>query len=148
MAVDVTMEIVIEAPRDRVSSYSANPTNAPEWYENIKAVNWLSGPPVRVGSKMSFVAFFLGKRLEYTYEVAEFVPGELLVMRTAEGPFPMETTYAWADAGPGRTKMTLRNRGEPTGFSRLFAGMMARSMTKANRKDLANLKRVLEAKAT
>ncbi len=67
-------------------------------------------------------------------------------MRTAEGPFPMETTYEWQDAGPGRTRMALRNRGEPSGFSRLAAPALAAAMRRANRKDLARLKQLLESK--
>ena len=72
-------------------------------------------------------------------------PGERLVMRTAEGPFPMETTYTWWTDGEGGTRMELRSRGEPAGFSRLVAPFMATAMRRANRKDLAALKRILEA---
>ena len=97
------------------------------------------------GSRVAFTAVFLGRRLTYTYEVSELVPGERLVMRTSKGPFPMETTYAWRDAGPGATLMTLRNRGEPSGFSGLAAPVVARSVRSANRRDLARLKAVLEA---
>jgi len=42
-------------------------------------------------------------------------------MRTAQGPFPMETTYTWQPASDRSTKMTLRNRSEPAGFPRLAA---------------------------
>ena len=48
-----------------------------------------------IGTRLAFVARFLGRTLSYTYEVTDFIPGERLVMATAEGPFPMETTYAW-----------------------------------------------------
>lgn len=144
MGVDVVTEAVIDRPRGEVAAYAGDPTNAPSWYVNIKSVTWQTEPPLRTGSKMTFVAQFLGKRLEYTYEIVEVVPDERLVMRAAEGPFPMETTYTWADAGGGGTRMTLRNRGEPAGFSKLVAPMMAAAMRRANRKDLARLKHVLE----
>ncbi|HEV3235281.1 MAG TPA: SRPBCC family protein [Candidatus Dormibacteraeota bacterium] len=147
MAVDVLTETVIDRPSDQVATYAGDPTNAPEWYVNIESVDWKTPPPVKVGSRMAFVARFLGRKLAYTYEVVELVPGRRLVMRTAEGPFPMETTYTWEPAGEGRTRMTLRNRGEPSGFSRVGAPLMAAAMTRANRKDLANLKRLLERSA-
>jgi uncharacterized membrane protein len=144
MAVDVLSEIVIDRPREQVAAYAADPSHAPDWYVNIASVEWLTEPPVRMGSRMAFVARFLGRRLAYTYEIIEFVPGERLVMRTAEGPFPMETTYTWSPDGDDRTRMTLRNRGEPAGFSRLAGPFVAAAMRRANRNDLAALKARLE----
>lgn len=145
MAVDVLTEIVIDRPRAQVAAYAGDPSHAPRWYVNIESVEWRTPEPVVVGSRLDFVARFLGRRLAYTYEVVELVPGERLVMRTAQGPFPMETTYSWQPVDSGRTRMTLRNRGEPAGFSKVTAPMMAASIRRANRKDLANLKRILEA---
>ncbi len=144
MAVDVLTEIVISQPRDKVAAYAADPTNAPDWYVNIESVEWKTAPPLRVGSRMAFLARFLGRRLAYTYEIVDLVPGQRLVMRTAEGPFPMETTYTWEEVGGGSTRMTLRNRGQPSGFSKVSAPFMAAAMRRANRKDLAALKRVME----
>ena len=66
-------------------------------------------------------------------------------MRTAQGPFPMETSYTWSSTSDGGTQMTLRNRGEPSGFGRVAAVFMAPAMRRANLKDLALLKRLLEA---
>jgi uncharacterized membrane protein len=144
VAVDVQTDIVINRPCAEVAAYAADPSHAPDWYVNIDSVEWLTEPPVRVGSRLAFVARFLGRRLAYTYEIVELVPGERLVMRTAEGPFPMETTYTWHADGDNRTRMTLRNRGEPAGFSTLMSPFMARAMRRANRKDLAALKAGLE----
>ena len=143
MAVDVVTEIVIARPRTEVAAYAADPDRATEWYENIVAVRWETAPPLAVGSRVAFRAAFLGRRLEYTYEIREWVPGERLVMSTAQGPFPMETTYTWAD-DPGGTRMTLRNRGEPAGFASVAAPVMAAAMRRANGKDLRRLKALLE----
>jgi len=145
MAVDVVSEIEIGRPRAIVATYAADPDNATTWYANIKSVAWETPPPLAVGSRLSFVAEFLGRTLAYTYEVRDHVPDERFVMATAEGPFPMETTYSWADSPSGGTVMTLRNAGSPAGFAKVTAPAMAVAMKRANRKDLQRLKRVLEA---
>jgi uncharacterized membrane protein len=146
VTVDVTTEIDIGRPVDEVAAYAADPDNAPEWYVNIESVEWKSPPPAQVGSTVAFVARFMGRRLAYTYELVVLEPSQRLVMRTAEGPFPMETTYTWAPTPTGGTHMRLRNRGEPAGFSRLAAPFIARAMRRANRKDLGQLKALLERK--
>jgi uncharacterized membrane protein len=143
--VDVSTEAVINRPRAEVAGYAADPTNAPEWYSNIKSVRWETAPPLGVGSRLAFMAEFLGRTLEYTYEFAELDPGSSLTMRTAQGAFPMQTTYTWQDAGQDATRMTLRNTGNPAGFSRLAGLVMAPMMRRAMRKDLARLKALLEA---
>ena len=142
--VDVTTETVIAARPTRVAAFAANPDNAPLWYRNILSVEWRSAPRLRVGARVSFVARFLLRRLAYTYEVMVHEPGVRLVMRTTDGPFPMETTYTWRPAAGGGTQMTLRNRGRPSGFPALVAPFLAFAMRRANRADLAMLKAVLE----
>ncbi|MDP2305025.1 MAG: SRPBCC family protein [Pseudomonadota bacterium] len=143
MAVDIVVETLIQRPRAVVVAFAGDPGRAPEWYVNIKSIEWETPPPLAVGSRMAFVAQFLGRRLAYTYEVREWLPNERLVMSTAQGPFPMETTYTW-DEEAGGTRMTLRNRGEPAGFSALVAPLMAVMMRRAMTADLAKLKGVLE----
>jgi hypothetical protein len=142
--VDVQTAVEVARPRDEVATFAADPDNATAWYENIEAVEWKSAKPLAVGSRIAFVARFLGRRLAYTYEIRELVPGQRLVMSTDEGPFPMETTYTWEDAGAGATRMTLRNRGEPSGFAKVAGPVMASAMRRANKNDLARLKTILE----
>ena len=145
MPVDVLTEIEIDRPRDEVAAFASDPTNASRWYKNIRSVEWETPPPVAVGSRLRFVAQFLGRTLRYTYEVREMDPGNNFVMSTAQGPFPMETTYTWEDAAGGGTKMTLRNRGEPSGYERVSAPVLGRAERRANLSDLARLKELLEA---
>lgn len=145
MAVDILTRVTVARPVGAVAGYAADPANAPEWYVNIQSVEWRTEPPLRVGSQLGFVARFLGRQLRYTYEVTEFVPQERLVMRTADGPFPMETTYRWVAIGDSTT-MELRNRGVPSGFSRLAAPFMTTAMRRANQADLRRLKSILESR--
>lgn len=146
--VDISTEITIHRPLERVANYAADPDNAPRWYVNIKAVEWKTHRPAGVGTQVAFVADFLGRRLQYTYEFTQLVPGERLVMRTSEGPFPMETIYQWQPVDETSTRMTLRNRGQPAGFAAFLSPFVALMMKRANRKDLKRLKEILEAQVS
>ena len=146
MSVDVLTQIVIARPLDLVAGYAADPSNAPHWYANISSVHWETEPAPAVGSRVTFQAQFLGRRLRYTYEITEFEPLARLVMRTAQGPFPMQTTYTWAGLDDASTLMGLRNEGEPAGFSKITSPAMVRAMRRANTKDLTLLKELLETR--
>ena len=143
--VNVQTEILIRRPRAEVAEYASDPDNAPQWYVNIDRSQRLTPGPVAVGSRVAFIARFLGKELNYTYEFVEYVPGEKLVMRTAQGPFPMQTTYTWTD-DDGGTRMSLGNSGSPSGFSRLAGLFMAPMIRRETRKDLQKLKSILEGR--
>jgi hypothetical protein len=137
---DVSVSKAINRGVAVVADYATDPDNAPEWYENIDSIEWESAPPLQLGSRLRFVAKFLGRTMRYTYEVVEYEPRIRLVMRTTEGP-SMETTYEWRSDGDW-TQMTLRNRGGP----KLLSWLMAPAMKRANRKDLARLKQLLESR--
>ncbi|WP_336320830.1 SRPBCC family protein [Streptomyces lavendofoliae] len=142
MAVDVLTETVIDAPCATVAAYAADPSNAPEWYANVVSVEWETASRVEAGARAAFVTRFLGRRLVHTYEIVAHEPGRRLVMRADQGAFPMETTYTWEpyEGDGSRTRMTLRNRGGDG--SRVLAAAMRR----ANRKDLALLRHLMETR--
>lgn len=145
MTVDVEVHTTIGLARPQVAAYCCDPANITAWNANIRAVQWDSDSPVEVGSRLQFTSGFLGRTLEYTYEVVELVPHELFVMRSDRAPFQMETTYVWSDDEHGGTWMTVRNRGEPTAFAGLADPILATAVRRATAKDLATLKSILEA---
>ena len=142
--VDVITEINIKCPISKVSEFASNPDNVPKWYVNIHYVEWKTPKPLQLGSQIAFKAKFLGRELAYVYEVVEWIPGKTLVMKTANGPFPMETIYTWHPIDDSTTKMVLRNKGNPTGFSKMFTPFMSTMMRRANMKDLREIKAILE----
>jgi hypothetical protein len=144
--IDVRTDLDIDLPRTEVAAYASDPDNAMSWYANIKAVEWKTTPPLEEGSRIVFAAEFLGKRIEYTYEVTAFEPGERLVMSASAAPFPMETTYTWEDSPSGGTKMSLRNRGGPSGIARFASPLMALQVRRSTQRDLHHLREVLEGR--
>jgi uncharacterized membrane protein len=144
MMVDIYTAITIKCPVQKVSEYTANPDHAPHWYVNIDSAEWLTEKSFSNHSQIEFKARFLGRDLSYVYEIVEFVPNKRLAMKTANGPFPMETTYLWEALDEKTTRMTLRNKGNPKGFSKWLTPLMSIMMKKANRKDLIRVKGILE----
>jgi uncharacterized membrane protein len=142
--VDVTSDIVIRRPIQMVAEYAASPDHAPEWYVNIDSAEWRTEKPLSVHSQIAFNARFLGKDLSYVYEITEFIPEQKLGMKTANGPFPMKTTYEWESIDEQTTKMTLRNQGEPAGFSKWLTPLMSVMMKRANKNDLKKIKEIIE----
>jgi uncharacterized membrane protein len=145
LAVDVLTEITIARPLGEVAGYAADPDNAPEWYENIESVAWRTEPPLKVGSEMTFVARFMGRRLTYVYRAVDVQPNERLKLSTIDGPFPMETTYTWTAIDGRTTKMALRNRGGATGIMGLLGPLEAIAVRRATNKDLRRLRAILES---
>ena len=145
MPVDVTVTTQINRPIAGVAAYAGDPSHAPTWYRRIATVEWVTDPPPVPGSLITFRARFMGRDLRYTYEIIELRAGDTLTMSTKEGPFPMNTVYTWSAVDADTTLMTLRNHGNPTGFSRLTAPVISFAMRRAMAQDLAALKRILEA---
>jgi uncharacterized membrane protein len=142
--IDVIADVVVASTVDAVAAYAANPDNAPQWQENVESVEWITDRPLQVGSRLAFVAWFRKQKLSFTYEVTAWEPGRLLVMRTMDGPYRLETTYRWTLVREGYTRMTLRNRGEVPGVPRLLGPFLSWAMRRMIGDDLHRLRERLE----
>lgn len=138
--IDVTTAIVVARPPGVVAGFAADPANAPVWLPHVERVEWHTPPPHRVGTRFALVL----KTMTCAYEITEHEPGVTLTMRTDDGPFPMETTYAWEPIDGGATRMTIRTRAWPTGVRRPLGGFIAAATRRATQQDLRELKDLLE----
>lgn len=149
---DVTVATVFEAPRAVVARISGDPGQAKRWYGNVRSVRWAGEPDLVEGAQMDIVTHSLGRNRAHTYRVVELVPDERLVMRTEQGPFPMETTYSWWDEDPvdgsPRTGMSLRNAGRANAMTSLASGAVTLGMKRAMRRDLERLRLLLREEPT
>lgn len=147
--VDITVRTVYEAPRELVAGVAGDPAQAPRWQSSVQEVRWHAEPVVTLGVRLDLVTHFLKRELSYTYEVVDWIPGERLVLRTDQGPVPMELTYIWWDeddeqeTGQPRTGMSLRQVGRPRGLTTLGTGAVSLGLKRAMRRDLERLREVL-----
>jgi hypothetical protein len=142
--VAVTTDIIINLPKEKVAEFAANPDNVPQWYINIRSVQWQTPRPLKTGSQLLFSGRFLGRLLQNLYEVVEFIPGQKMVLRASNTPFGMETVIGWQAIDENTTRMTIRNRSIPRGLAKLFTPLMALALRWVNHKDLRLLKQLLE----
>jgi uncharacterized membrane protein len=144
MSTDVQVEIEVARPRAEVAGYATDWRNDRAWIGALSEVQLVTEPPFGVGSRVKRVGSFLGKRIEYVNEVAEYEPETRLVMRSVEAPFPMTVTYEFEDADGG-TLMRIRAQGEASGFYRIAGPLLSRAVRRSIAADLARLKAMLEA---
>ena len=143
MPIDVAAEITIDRPRAEVATFVTDPANDRTWIKAFTSVEPLTDPPTAVGSRVKRVAGFLGRRINYVMEVVEFEAESKLVMKTAEGPFPMTVHYEFEDA-QSSTLVRVRNQGGSGGVASIFSPLMGWMVNRQVKKDLALLKSVLE----
>ena len=147
MAVDISVERLIQREPAAVAGFALDPRNDTAWIAGIAEARLLGEPPLRQGSRVARVAQFLGKRIEYVNEVVALEPPHRLVMRSVAGPFPMTITYAF-DAAPGGTRARIRVQGDAAGFYRLATPLLAAMVRRSVARDLRALQRLMEASAT
>ncbi len=144
MGIDVSAETVIHRAREDVAAFAMNAENDPAWIDGIQTARPLTEPPLAAGARAERVAKFMGRRIDYVLEVAEYEPAALLVMRSIKAPFPMKVTYEFTDA-PDGTRTRIRVEGGPVGLSRIATPFVGRMVQHRISGDLARLKALLEA---
>ena len=147
MSTDVTVETMVARPRVEVARYASDWRNDPSWIGGVTEARQVTDGPFEVGTQVLRVASFLGRRIEYVTEAVAHEPGSRLAMHAVRGPFPMDVSYEFEDAGEEATRMRIRARGDASGFYRLAGPLLARAVKRSIAGDLERLKGLLESSA-
>jgi len=147
--VDVTVSRTIARPPDVVAAFMSDPANDTRWIAGLREARVLDAgeeaAPIAVGTQVLRTASFLGRRMEYLYEVDAFDEHQL-AMRAVKAPFPMQTTYRWEADGES-TVATIDNSGDVRGAFALMRRLLVRSLRRNVGRDLERLRGILEAEA-
>jgi hypothetical protein len=142
--VDVKTEIIINLPKEIVSEFVSDPGNTPGWCSQIKSVDWNQHAPLRAGVKIVFNEQGTRRYQQYVCEVIEIIPNQKMVMKTRHDNMRMETVIAWRAIDENTTCMTIWNRGIPRALSRIITPFMALAIRNTSRRNLKQLKKMLE----
>lgn len=141
---DITIEIIINLPKERVAEYASDPENAPYWCKNIKSVQWDSEAPVRAGTRLLVQEQIMRRNMQNVYEVVEIIPGQKVVVKTRSNGMKIDTTVGWQAIDEDTTCMTVRIRAVPNAFFKAIVPFKALAIRNTCRRNLKRLKRILE----
>ena len=139
-----SIEIVIERPPQAVFAVLSDVTKNASWASASVSGRQTSPGPVGVGTTAHEVSRFMGRRLEVDSEIVEFRADQLLRYVTRGGPFPFQGTFTVEPVANG-TRLTTSFQIRPPGFRRVVGPLIRILAKRQFERDLANLKRLMEA---
>jgi uncharacterized membrane protein len=134
-----TLEIA-RTPAD-VFAFLADGLNGPRWRSGVIDVAHKAGEGQGTVYTQGVKGPF-GRRVAADYELTAYEPERRIGFRTVAGPVRPEGSYELEPASGG-TRLTFSLRWTPTGFARLMAPMVAKTMS-SEVAHLARLREVLE----
>lgn len=135
----VEVSEMIERPVDEVFAHLEDPRNELKWQSSAREREVLDDGRIRA------VEQWLGRKIEFLWEVTEHVQNKRRSLKTISGPFKAELTLT-VESANGGTRVTVEAAGVPGGFfGKLTEPVVMKSLERDFRSDLAKLKVILEA---
>ena len=142
--INIEVRISVSRPPDEVFAFISNFENNPKWQSGMQEAQFTSKGPLGVGSTYVQVAKFLGRRIESTFEVVEYVPNRLVKAASTSGSFPITFTRI-VDSGMDGAVVSAIVEGDATGFFKLAEPLLARMVRRTVNADYRTLKALLES---
>lgn len=136
---------MIYRPIGQVFDFVSTPENDFQWQYGILESAKLSGGTSKIGTLFRSVGHSIGRRIESTFEVIEYIPNRKYGFKSLSGPLQSQTFYTFEIAS-GSTKVSVSTQTNPVNFFQIGEGVLEKKMKKQLKEDLAMLKEILEAK--
>jgi uncharacterized protein YndB with AHSA1/START domain len=136
--------VTINQPVEQVFAFITDTRNTTRWQPLISEARATLEGPAQIGTQVTEVRTFIGRKMEATYEIVELEPNKRIVLKSVGGPFPYKGTITFESLG-NATKVTFDAETEVRGFFKLADGVIAGSMRKSLETNLSTAKQVVEA---
>jgi len=137
--------IIINRPIEEVFAFMSETKNLPLWQTDVVEARHAPEGPVQVGTKMSIVRAFMGRKMEGTADIVEYAPPTRYAYQTTSGPEVRGANIC--EAVTGGTKFTVTFDMQTGGLFSLADPLVARTIKRSVESGLATLKDVLESRA-
>jgi hypothetical protein len=144
MSFGARAEIEINKPIEVVKQFVFEPTNEPYWIRGVIESHMLSVRPVGRGTQVQQIRKFMGRTIEYVYEMTEYDPAGHIKMISLNGPVSMEVEYFVEKSHDNKTIFRQSVIGIFSGYYRIINFLASGVMRKDLNKDMAHLKGILE----
>lgn len=138
----------INRPAAEVFEFFSDAANNPKWQAGMVSCEWVTPPPIEVGSTYEQHARFMGRDVKSLFAVTEYVPGRSIRIDTIESTFPITVNRMVEPIGPNACMVHAEIGGGPTGLLKLLAPLMRGKAQRSVDADYDRLKDLLEADAS
>jgi uncharacterized protein YndB with AHSA1/START domain len=138
----VECSVVINQPIDKVFMYTTNPTNYINWQPWV--LDSQSDRRISIGSRIEVLSRFMGRRLDMSTEVIEYVPNKRIVMQGVRRSFYTKVVYKF-ERDDGGTRVSYMAEFQPRGLLGLFGAIAVNRFRRQTEDSFLNLKGILEA---
>jgi hypothetical protein len=133
----------IDRPADEVAEFFFDASNNPKWQNGMVSCQWVTDPPIAVGSTYEQHARFMGRDVRSVFVVTEFEPGKSIKIETIESTFPIQV-HRWVEpTGPGSCTVNALITGGPTGLAKVLVPLMQGKAQKSVDADYDRLQEML-----
>jgi uncharacterized membrane protein len=138
--------VTIDAPLQVVFDYLVDGQNLPAWDASITECVRIGPGPIEVGTRYRGASKIMGRRIEWTTEVIDLVPGVRAASRSVEGSLRFTIRYEFAETPEGTSVRYLLTADSGLGgaFGRVMEPLVEKAQTKVVRANLATVARHLE----